>query len=447
MTQFQSLAENLGKFHLDEKIVLIPEMNHISARLFAATFRGFGVDARVLETFRGLTLGKEHTSGKECYPCLVTLGDILYFIERERERLRGAFDPQRYVYFLPESAGPCRFGMYNKFQRIALDSFPDLKGMKIGSLSANDGYSLEGMIDNDLIVDFKKAGYLSIVIADILERLLWRIRPYESRTGLADDLIQRAVATMEGHLEKGVRKRTSNKILEELEDIIAEGKRIIDPQIPPRPLIGIVGEIFLRMHSDANQGLIRMIERHGGEVLNASLAEWVNYVSYEGLRNARSRFWLFLRQLRFGLLKEDLKSILQFGGDLLYKEFTQRRIYRTVRSAIDLTADHKIAHLERTVSKDDIFSFDIGTEACLSIASIIQYERSGYNGVVNVYPFTCMPSMTTSAVVKPIVTKRGIPYLDVPCEFGVQPGREAAIRTFLFQAAQHLKHHGRKTVG
>ena len=96
------------------------------------------------------------------------------------------------------------------------------------------------------------------------------------------------------------------------------------------------------------------------------------------------------------------------------------------------------------LKKDDLFCFDLGTEACLSIASILQYAREGYNGVLNVFPFTCMPSMTTAAIVKPFMTAQGVPYLDTPYDSSFQPGREAAIRTFMYQAHQHFKRHGRK---
>ena len=81
---------------------------------------------------------------------------------------------------------------------------------------------------------------------------------------------------------------------------IEEGKRIIDPGVPPKPLIGIVGEIYLRTHVHANQDVIRVLEGYGAEVVNASLAEWVNYISYDGLRAAKAGFRLALRQFRLG---------------------------------------------------------------------------------------------------------------------------------------------------
>jgi hypothetical protein len=43
--EFPPLSETLGKLHLTKKKVLIPEMNRMTAHLFAATFRSFGIEA------------------------------------------------------------------------------------------------------------------------------------------------------------------------------------------------------------------------------------------------------------------------------------------------------------------------------------------------------------------------------------------------------------------
>ncbi|RPI49204.1 MAG: CoA activase, partial [Deltaproteobacteria bacterium] len=196
VVDFQSLTENVGRFNLRDKIFLIPQMNRIGGHLIAATFRGFGINAKVMDTYKGLDLGKKYTSGKECYPCQITTGDILYFLKKEKDRLGKDFNPEDYVYFMPESGGPCRFGMYNKYQRIVLDSFPELKSIKIGSLTSRDGYSLAGIIEKERMRDLRKAAYFSIVIADILDRLLWRIRPYEKKPGMTDDFVERSMRVM-----------------------------------------------------------------------------------------------------------------------------------------------------------------------------------------------------------------------------------------------------------
>jgi predicted nucleotide-binding protein (sugar kinase/HSP70/actin superfamily) len=198
------------------------------------------------------------------------------------------------------------------------------------------------------------------------------------------------------------------------------------------------------MHVGANQDLIRVLEKYGAEVANSSLAEWVNYISYDGLRGAKNGLQVNLNQLRLGPTKACFKKMLNFGADLFYKMWRQKQIYKKVEPLIDLAEDHKISHLEHILKEEDIFSFDLGTEACLSIAAAMKCARGGYNGVVNVYPFTCMPSMTTSAVVKPLMNEMGVPYLDTPYDSGTPPGREAEIRTFMYQAYEHHKRYGRK---
>lgn len=441
---FRSLSENVGQFSLRDKTFLIPEMNRIGAHLLAGVFRGFGVNALVMETYEGLDLGKEFTSGKECFPCQVTTGDILLFLKKEKESLGDDFNPENYIFFMPESEGPCRFGMYNKYQRIVLDSFPELRKVKIGSLTSDNAYALKGMIEKAQARGFRKAAYFSVVIADILDRLLWRIRPYERKQGATDGFIERSMMTMADYFESYGAKKDFDRILDKLEEIVEVGKALIDPNIPPKPLIGIVGEIYLRTHVHSNQDIIRLLERYGAEVVNSSIAEWVDYTTYDRVREAKVRLRLYLKQLRFDKVKFYLKQVLSYGGDLLYQNIRLDRAYKRVKPLLDLAGDHRIAHLEKTLTKHDLYSFELGTEACLSIAGIMEFKCEGYNGVVNVYPFTCMPSTITSSIMRPIMNRERIPFLDAAYDGTYQPGREAAIRTFMYQAYQHFKRHGRK---
>jgi predicted nucleotide-binding protein (sugar kinase/HSP70/actin superfamily) len=444
VVSFKSLNETVGRFNPRERTFLIPQMNRIGGHLLAATFRGFGIQAKVMDTYRGLDLGMEYTSGKECYPCQITTGDILYFMNREKERLGETFNPENYIYFMPESSGPCRFGMYNKYQRIILDSLPDLNRLKIGSLTTDDGYSLSGIIDSQRVSDLRRSSYFSVVVADILDRLLWRIRPYEKEPGITDAFIEGSMHRMEEVFEKCGPGKEFDRILDEMGQVIQEGKALVDADIPRKPLIGMVGEIYVRSHVHANQDLIRVLERYGAEVVNASIAEWMNYTSYDRLRDAKIAFRLSIKQLRFGPVKKHLKRILGFGSELSYQEFRQKKVYDRLACQIGIVRDHKVGHLEGILKKNDVFSFDAGTEACLSIPGIMEYARAGYNGVVNVYPFTCMPSTITSSIIKPMMNQLGIPYLDTPYDAGIQPGREAVIRTFMYQAYQHFHQHGRK---
>jgi predicted nucleotide-binding protein (sugar kinase/HSP70/actin superfamily) len=440
---FRSFSEKVGRFKLKGKTFLIPQMNRIGGHLLAGTFRSFGIHALVMDTYRGLDLGKEFTSGKECFPCQVTTVDILFYMQKEKEKLGPAFDARNYIYFMPEAEGPCRFGMYNKHQRIVLDAFPGLQNLKIGSLTSKNSYSLDGMLDREQTRSFRKAGYFSVVVADVLDRLLWRVRPYEKEDGMADHFIERAMVVMADAFEAYGAALDFNRILGKLEGVLEEGKDVIDPAVPPKPLIGVVGEIYLRTHVQSNQDVIRMIEKYGGEVINASIAEWVNYTTYDRKREARIGLRLSLKQLRVSKIRQHLRSLLSYGIDLSYQQMRQNQVYNRVKAHLDLAEDHRLDRLEKVLQEEDLYSFDVGTEACLSISGILEYMRHGYNGAVNVYPFSCMPSTITSAIVRPILNRMKLPYLDTLYDGSYQPGREAAIRTFMFQAQQHFKKHGR----
>jgi len=441
---FQSLSEKVGQFNLKGKTVLIPEMNNSGCRLLAATFRSFDINALVMDTYKGLDLGLEYSSGKECYPCQVTLGDILHHMNTERDEKGSDFNVNDYIYFLLEASGPCRFGMYNKYQRIVLDSFPEYKDLKIGSLTTEDGYSFEGVIDKKKKGALRKSSFFALLMGDILDRLLWRIRPYEKEKGMADEIMEQSIGKMETAFEQYGIKKDFNTLLDKLDEIVKDLKTVIDPNVPQKPLIGIVGEIYLRTHVKSNQDLIRTIEKHGGEVVNASIMEWLNYISYSDFKEISSKLRLNLKQFKFQDIISSFKKAIGFRAELFYQEMRQKQAYDRIGSLLDIAGDHKVSHLDDVLKEEDLFSFEVGTEACLSIAGILEYAREGFNGVVNVYPFTCMPSTTTSAVINPVMNKMGVPYLDTPYDSSFQPGREAAIRTFMYQAEQHMKRHGRK---
>ena len=440
---FSSLSEGERQIGGSGRILLLPEMARRANYLVAGALRSFGIDARVIDTYRGMALGKEFTSGKECYPCQVTTGDILHFLNKEKDKLGDDFHAENYTVFMPTSEGPCRFGMYDKYQRIILDSFPELKAVNFGSPNAFSAYALDGMIEEENKTDVRMVGYSAIVVADILDRLLWRVRPYEKEPGMADKFIEKSMHEMAACFETHGAKKDFNKILDKLEEIVQQGKDIIDPTIPRKPLIGIVGEIYLRSHVQSNQDVIRMLEKYGAEVVNASIAEWFNYTTYDRVREARKELKLSLKQLRLGKAFQYLKKIFSHEIELRFQQRKQHQIYKRVQRIIDLASDHRIGHLEKVLNEEDLYSFEVGTETCLSIPGILEYVHEGYNGVVNVYPFTCMPGTATSAIVRPMMNRMKVPYLDTPYDDTFQPGREAAIRTFMYQAKQHYERNGR----
>jgi predicted nucleotide-binding protein (sugar kinase/HSP70/actin superfamily) len=439
MSQFESMKAKVGKFSLANKTVLLPEMGRSGSLLVAAAMRSFGIDAQVMETYKDLQLGKQYTSGKECFPCQITLGDVLYHLEREKERLGEGFNPENYLYFMAEAGGPCRFGMYNKLHRIILDSMDGFSKTRIASLTADDSYSVGGLMKPEEKTHFRRSAYVAIVISDILDRMLWRTRPYEKEKGQAEAYYEKTLDNMCLAVEIHGRKKRFQQIYRTLEEAVGKAQDIIEPTIPPKPLIGMVGEIYLRSHTKSNQDLIKLLESYGGEVVNASLAEWVNYVSYDNMKKAERKALLALRQRDLKSLSQHLRKWLSNRIELTYQYFRMDQVYRRVKKHLHIYEDHKIDKLEKQLDNGRLFSFEVGTEAGLSIGGALEYCLHGFDGIVNVFPFTCMPSTMCSAVLKPLLDRMQIPYIDAAYDGTYQPNLGAAVRTFMYQAAQHQK--------
>ena len=100
-----------------KRTVFIPHMSDHAFAL-AGAFEYCGRAAEVLPESSGETvdLGKKYVSGKECYPCAVTTGDMI------KKIMEPGFDPDRSAFFMPSGAGPCRFGQYNVFHRLVIES-------------------------------------------------------------------------------------------------------------------------------------------------------------------------------------------------------------------------------------------------------------------------------------------------------------------------------------
>ena len=183
------------------------------------------------------------------------------------------------------------------------------------------------------------------------------------RQDIAEDYLEKALSVMCQEMETHGRQKRFHRILSTLEQVVKKARNLIDPSIPPKPLIGMVGEIYLRSHRQSNQDLIKLLESHGGEMVNASIAEWINYVSYDNMLKAE-------REVVFALKKRDLKS--RFGAifklaeqphELTYQYFRMDQIYRRVRKHLPIHGDHRISRSEKQLDNDRLFSFKIGTEA------------------------------------------------------------------------------------
>ncbi len=288
---------------LARKTVYIPTMAEGSSEAFAATFRWLGIDAQPTPPSNERTreLGSKYTSGDECYPAKVTVGDFLRVIEMP------GFRPAQTAFFMPTAEGPCRFGQYAPFLKKILRE-AGYGDVQVLSPTSQKGYSDLGDITNA----FLRAGWRALVAADTLHRALLKTRPYETSPGAADGAFQASFQDLCQTLESSCGDMDC-QLLSLVESVIRARERFrrVPAQYDPdTPLIGVVGEIFCRLNTFSNEDLIRKLEGYGAECSLSHIAEWVAYTNTEQERKLRLRG----RGFSLDMLKARLRSYIQQSG-------------------------------------------------------------------------------------------------------------------------------------
>lgn len=347
-----------------QKTLLIPRMAP-HAEVVGAAMEAAGARVKVLPEpdERNLLYSNRVTSGTECLPYRVTLGDFMRYYYEDGSDLKNVEG------FMSGSYGPCRLGKYAVEQhRVLREIGFDLP---IRTSVSNNAYR-----DLNLGRDFERMAWNGIVAVDGLERLLWRTRPYEKEKGAADRLFDEYLARIADCVR---RKEDYDRTLRRA---TADFKALIDPDLPPRPLVGINGEIYLRSNRFSNNDLVRVCEDAGLEVIVSPMGEWIKYTSHRNLEDA--------------VTDRKLKRIVASSLKKFIQERDERRIAAHYHELLNGREPSTAAVLEKS---GQYLSARCGSEAVLSIGSGVEWsERKEFAGIISVMPHGCMPGGIVAAM-------------------------------------------------
>lgn len=391
-----------------KRTVYIPHMSDHAIAL-AAAFQSCGVSAEMLpESSReAVDVGKKYVSGKECYPCAVTTGDMV------KKIMEPGFDAERSAFFMPSGSGPCRFGQYNVFHRLVLR---DLGYENVPIFSPNQDenfYRHLGIVGGD----FAMTSWKGIIAIELLTKCLHEIRPYEKEQGSAEKLYKTYLGKIYDSL-RGV-DGTLDDVLRSVKTSFENVPRSQDE----KPLIGIIGEIFVRSHKFSNEDLIKKIEQLGGEAYLAPVEEWISYVNLVGYRKA--------------LIKKDWSGII----NLLIKRYFQKRIEQRFGKGFEglLKTLHEPDTKTLLLNAAPYIHSSFEGEAILSIGKSIELINNGAAGIINAMPFGCMPGTIVSGMMRGLNKEFGIPCLSIPYDGTESLTTEIQLEAFIDQAREYGK--------
>ena len=382
-----------------KKVILIPRMA-AHAEALGAAMEAFGVRVIVLPEAdeRNLLYSNKMTSGKECLPYRVTLGDFMRFYY---EGNGDGVDPDDVEGFMASAFGPCRFGKYAVEQsRILREIGFDLT---IRTTVSNTAYS-----DFNLGSAFERLAWKGVVAMDYLQRLVWRTRPYEKSPGATDSLFSEYVARLVDRIR---RRQAFDDVLR---DATAEFKSLIDPEKPRRPIVGINGEIFLRSNTFSNSNLVRECEKAGLEVVVSPIGEWFKYLTH--------------RKIEDGVRDRQLKKIVT--GYL--RQLWQKRAERSVAANFDDLLDTREPSTKEILSISSRYlSPRCGSEAVMSIGVGVEWmENPEFAGVISVMPHGCMPGGIVAAMSEKFSAAHGKPWINLTYDGFLETNNLAKINNF-----------------
>ena len=389
-----------------KRTVYIPRMSDHAFAL-AAAFEYCGIGAEVLpeSTKDAVELGKKFVSGKECYPCAVTTGDMVLKIREP------GFVPSASAFFMPSGSGPCRFGQYNIFHRMVIR---ELGFEDIPVLAPNQDenfYEHLGGIGSN----FAARAWEGITAIDLLSKCLHETRPYEAERGASDALYDEYL-----HKTYSSIKGVDGKIETLLKKAKADFSQVRRTDAP-KPLVGIVGEIFVRSNRFSNENLIRKVEALGGEAYLAPIEEWISYINRMAFRKV--------------LIKKEWSGMIK----LLLKASFQKRTERILAGPFEgfLRNPHEPDTKALLTKASPYIHSSLEGEAVLSIGKSIDLINKGASGIINAMPFGCMPGTIVSGLMRGVAMDSGIPCLSIPFDGTESLTTEIQLEAFMDQAKEH----------
>jgi predicted nucleotide-binding protein (sugar kinase/HSP70/actin superfamily) len=386
--------------------IFLPPMADQALALVAA-FEACGAEAESLPESdeETLELGRRLTSGKECYPLILTTGDLAKMVRRPD------FDREHSAFFMPSGDGPCRFGQYHRYHRLVLDElgFPEVP--VFAPDQSETMYEEVGMVGED----FDRVAWRGIVAIDLLEKKLLETRPYERQPGSADEAYRH-------YLQKVYETLRDRR---DLEGTLKEARRTFDDVslngTGDKPLVGVVGEIYVRSNRFSNENTVRQIEALGGEAWLPPISEWLLYVNFTSKRHART-----FRRYR---------HLLQ----ILIKEWVQKKDEHKLMHLFEGSIKnlHEPAIPETLALAQGYLHDSFEGEAILSIGKSRDFVHKGVSGLVNIMPFTCMPGTVVNSLFNRFREEHdNIPFLNLAYDGQEQTHTLTRLEAFMYQVRQ-----------
>jgi predicted nucleotide-binding protein (sugar kinase/HSP70/actin superfamily) len=349
--------------------VLAPQMSPVHFEMLEALFRNAGYDFHILETVShaDIETGLRFVNNDACYPTIVVVGQLM------RALLSGCYDLENTTVFLTQTGGGCRATNYVAIMRRALREAGldkvTVVALSVGGIEKNSGIKWTLPMINGALKAF--------VLGDLLQNVLLRTRPYELEDGSANALYRKH---LDSCCEKFLYKGGLN-LSDTAGKIVADFEVLGLKNIPRKPRVGIVGEILVKFHPDANNNAVAVIEREGFEAAIPGLVAFFQYVFLNGVINHKI---LGTSGVKAAMMNLAVRLVYR------YENTVKRKMRRSAR----FEPEASIHHLAEKAAEILSVANQCG-EGWLLTAEMAELIEAGIPNIICTQPFACLPNHVT----------------------------------------------------
>jgi len=246
------------------RTIIVPQMAPIHFALAENMFRGAGYNCYVLPTVsaKDIETGLKYVNNDSCYPSQVVIGQLINALQS------GAVDPKNCALMLSQTCGPCRATNYPALLRKALheagfDDVPSLI-LRAQTGTSQPGFTMTSSLLHNLVV--------AVTYGDMLQRLTNHTRTYEKTSGDTDELQKKWIDLLGADFAANKKRDFADDMQAMVRDFLT-----IPMDMVPRPRVGIVGEILLCYHPDANRHMADVTRHEGGEPVISDIVDFLLY--------------------------------------------------------------------------------------------------------------------------------------------------------------------------
>ncbi|GHU89904.1 2-hydroxyglutaryl-CoA dehydratase [Spirochaetia bacterium] len=352
-----------------DKTILVPNTSPMFNKILSAAIRKQGNNAMALPLCgkTGSAAGKKYLHNDICFPAQVVIGEAIASLQS------GKYDLDKVAVGMAKFNCDCRLTNYTYLLRKALDDAgfnkvpiitTDLKDSK----NIHPGFQLKP-------ISFMRAVFC-LIMAELLEDLARKIRPYELVPGGTNRVLEGATDAIVNSMEKNGLRAAYQAYKKGIDDIC----KISYDKSAPKPVVFVIGEYIANYHPDCNFYIEKYLEKNNMEVEFAKMYDVFRKYMLHTISDVKD--FKVRHSFTDSVTAFASNTFFDFAISLMEKTARRHPLYKkTERLPVSAKRSDPVMH----------HSINSG-EAFLISAEIMSHAKEGIESFIILQPFGCLPN-------------------------------------------------------